>query len=434
MGAGWSEPPPPPPPPPLAAFWAALPASLPTIACIVAGLFISLRALGKLHCWNQARIKSPKTHDPRKRRFRARRRKEFPPPYPNGWFHVCNSADIASGRVHSISALGLDLVAFREKESGRVGVLSAFCPHLGAHLGEGGEVVGNSIRCPFHGWQFNAEGQAVKIPYTRLETVPARCKTTSYEVRELVGTIWVWFDAEGRPPAYELHEFDDVVQQEEGGGLRLVVARSSEFEMHVCEMAENSADPYHFQTLHSPLPIPGLEKIVGCTHVTRQVYPEASAEPASEPAARSAAKRADLPNLLDPPPKHIAQFWEQMVDFRLGGAGSANGGLSVVSWLPSMSVRLKAVAPPSSSRRSPPSRGRRLGQLPRLGRKRTLDRLAAPPRQPSREAAGGSRCRARAPQPLDGARLERQCRAVAAAHARGRDAAALAAGPAAACA
>ena len=39
-----------------------------------------------------------------------------------------------------------------------VGVVHAFCPHMGAHLGMGGVVVGNSLRCPFHGWSFNASG------------------------------------------------------------------------------------------------------------------------------------------------------------------------------------------------------------------------------------------------------------------------------------
>ena len=42
---------------------------------------------------------------------------------------------------------------------GRAGVLHAFCPHLGTHLGHGGTVQGNNIVCPYHSWEFDADGR-----------------------------------------------------------------------------------------------------------------------------------------------------------------------------------------------------------------------------------------------------------------------------------
>ena len=228
-------------------------AALPAIAAV----------LSRLHTARVSRLRTPNFHRPTRRRFRARRRENFPPPYPNGWFHVCNATDVANGRVHAISALGLELVAFREAHSGRVGILDAFCPHLGAHLAEGGIVVGDTVKCPFHGWQFDVRGQATAIPYTRLENVPERCKTTAYEVREHLDMIWLWFDAEGRPPSWELRQHRDIVGEADGvadgegngktmnrsGGspaaYRLVRAKQLSFEMHLSEMAENSADAYH---------------------------------------------------------------------------------------------------------------------------------------------------------------------------------------------
>ena len=51
-------------------------------------------------------------------------------------------------------------------EDGKAYVLDAYCPHLGANLAVGGQVVGNCIECPFHGWRFNGnDGKCVKIPY-----------------------------------------------------------------------------------------------------------------------------------------------------------------------------------------------------------------------------------------------------------------------------
>lgn len=71
------------------------------------------------------------------------------PPFPVGWFLVSYSDELAVGQVKPIKAMGHDLVLFRG-EDGKARVLGAWCPHLGAHLGHGGTVVGNDIVCPFH--------------------------------------------------------------------------------------------------------------------------------------------------------------------------------------------------------------------------------------------------------------------------------------------
>ena len=77
----------------------------------------------------------------------------FPMPIPFGWFFVAYSDELAVGDVKPLHYFGRDLVLFRN-ESGQAGLLDAYCPHLGAHLGYGGEVQGDSIRCPFHAWAF----------------------------------------------------------------------------------------------------------------------------------------------------------------------------------------------------------------------------------------------------------------------------------------
>jgi phenylpropionate dioxygenase-like ring-hydroxylating dioxygenase large terminal subunit len=79
--------------------------------------------------------------------------------------------------------LGQSLVLFRT-EAGEAKVLDAFCPHLGAHLGHGGKVSGDCVRCPFHAWEFNGEGRCTSIPYARkLPEVPeyGNADWTDYE-------------------------------------------------------------------------------------------------------------------------------------------------------------------------------------------------------------------------------------------------------------
>ena len=78
--------------------------------------------------------------------------------------YLCEEADsLPPGGVLSLRYFGRELVLFRT-ESGEPRVLDAFCPHLGAHLGHGGKVQGESIRCPFHGWCFDGRGACTAIP------------------------------------------------------------------------------------------------------------------------------------------------------------------------------------------------------------------------------------------------------------------------------
>ena len=48
--------------------------------------------------------------------------------------------------------------------SGKVHVLDAFCVHFGAHIGVGGSVIGEDVRCPFHSWQFDGNGVCTSVP------------------------------------------------------------------------------------------------------------------------------------------------------------------------------------------------------------------------------------------------------------------------------
>ena len=88
---------------------------------------------------------------------------DFPPPYPNGWLPIIESQELKKGQIIPIHSLGHDLVIYRGI-SGVVYVLDAYCPHLGANLGVGGTVVGDEIKCPFHGWKFNSEGECTYVP------------------------------------------------------------------------------------------------------------------------------------------------------------------------------------------------------------------------------------------------------------------------------
>ncbi|MGI9432237.1 MAG: Rieske 2Fe-2S domain-containing protein [Myxococcota bacterium] len=171
------------------------------------------------------------------------------PGIPNGWFAVAFSRDLGEGEVKRIRYFDEELVLFRTR-SGKAAVLSAYCPHLGAHLAEGGRVTGEGIRCPFHAWEFGVDGQCKKIPYC--DRIPPAARTRAWDICERNHMIFVWHHAEQKPPDWDLPEVPELIDPE------WTEPRHFELEVgvHMQEMAENNCDPVHFQYVHSAMKVP----------------------------------------------------------------------------------------------------------------------------------------------------------------------------------
>ncbi len=188
----------------------------------------------------------------------------FPfPRYPNGWFQVAYSDEVAIGGVKPLKYFGKDLVMFRT-EAGKVEVLDAHCPHLGAHLGYGGKVEGDCIRCPFHSWKFDAEGMCVEVPYAK--KIPDRAKIRTWHVNEVNGLIMVWHHAKGEPPSWGIQKNIEFENPE----WTTYEKRSWRIRTHNQEMAENAVDTAHFHYVHGTVEQP-TSKAEADKHVLRVV-------------------------------------------------------------------------------------------------------------------------------------------------------------------
>lgn len=207
----------------------------------------------------------------RRDHFNALRRASFPGPYPNGWYVLASSHEFVSGRPPlSFSVLGREIIGFRGANNHKIAVLEAHCPHLGAHLGIGSRVVGDCVECPFHQWKFDNEGTCRDIPYLPADTrPPAQARTHAYPVRELVGMVWIWYDAERGEPAWE----PLIPESLKDGSMYFGGTTQLKFDMHISEMFENSADERHFNTLHAPFPLWPLCYFLNLRHVIKLDWP-----------------------------------------------------------------------------------------------------------------------------------------------------------------
>src|SRR5439155_20771525 len=77
------------------------------------------------------------------------------------WQPVCLSADLKD-LPKPVRILGEDLVAFRDGE-GKVGLLFFRCSHRGTSL-EYGRVETRGLRCCYHGWLYDVEGNVLEMP------------------------------------------------------------------------------------------------------------------------------------------------------------------------------------------------------------------------------------------------------------------------------
>ena len=168
------------------------------------------------------------------------------PATPNGWYALCQSEELAVGEVRPLRYFGRELVAFRGNDGG-ARVFAGHCPHLGAHLGHGGRVEGDGIRCPFHGWRFDGAGCLVEVP--GLGKAPPPVRTQRYPVCECNGFVYAWAHAAGAAPSFDVLRY-----REDASAWTPWRVNAYRVRVHVQDMTENILDRSHFWSVHDMQP------------------------------------------------------------------------------------------------------------------------------------------------------------------------------------
>ena len=110
------------------------------------------------------------------------------------------------GALVRLRLLGEDLIAFRDTE-GRVGVVEPRCAHRGTDLFFGrNEECG--LRCVFHGWKYDIDGNCVDMPSEPDGGARLRHQVTitAYPARLRGGVVWVYMgppEFAAEPPDFE---------------------------------------------------------------------------------------------------------------------------------------------------------------------------------------------------------------------------------------
>jgi len=163
--------------------------------------------------------------------------------FARGWFVVAFSDELKPGDIRPLRYFDQEIVLFRT-EAGEAKILNGYCPHMGAHLGYSSKVVGETIQCGFHAWRFNGEGRCVDVPYAK--KIPPKGHTVAWPVQERSGMIFVYHDADGGSPTWEIPELPEVNDDSYTNWDHEMV----EVKTHPHAIVENVADTGHFIPVH----------------------------------------------------------------------------------------------------------------------------------------------------------------------------------------
>lgn len=149
------------------------------------------------------------------------------------WYRVCGSRDLPPGRVLRWDLPGRSFVLFRGREDGQAHALAAHCAHMGTHLGHG-TVVGDSLRCPLHHWEWGGDGACRTAAGIRQRVFP---------VAEQYGSIFLF---NGPVPRYPAPELASAAEEE----IRMLAGEPVRLRCPWPAVASNGFDMQHLENVH----------------------------------------------------------------------------------------------------------------------------------------------------------------------------------------
>jgi 3-ketosteroid 9alpha-monooxygenase subunit A len=110
----------------------------------------------------------------------------------------------------------------------------------------GPQIEGDSIRCPYHGWRYNSDGDVDDIPYHD-GPCPKSASIRSYPVVDNMGCVMAWYDPDDRAPDYEV---PSLPEWNDPRWVRWELDHLGELPVHPQEILDNMADVRHLGPTH----------------------------------------------------------------------------------------------------------------------------------------------------------------------------------------
>ena len=161
------------------------------------------------------------------------------------WLPAAMSSELGTRRrADAADAVGRAADRVSRQQSGRVGVMDHRCPHRCASLFLGRNEEGG-IRCVYHGWKFDADGNCVDMPNTPpKQDYKDKVRAKAYKVAERNGLVWVYMGERDTAPPLPGIEASLLPEDE----LQITFAQR---ECNWLQALEGDIDTSHFGFLHA---------------------------------------------------------------------------------------------------------------------------------------------------------------------------------------
>ena len=157
------------------------------------------------------------------------------------WHPVAALSELDDRYTKRVRIMGEDLVLYKTR-TGELGLIQEFCPHRRASLAYGIPTA-TGIRCPYHGWAFDASGHCIDQPNEPADSsFKDKVATPAYPVQVLAGMVFAYL---GPLPAPLMTRLDGFVT---GPAIRLI--GHAVIPCNWLQIQENSVDPIHSEWLH----------------------------------------------------------------------------------------------------------------------------------------------------------------------------------------
>src|ERR1700735_2101727 len=121
------------------------------------------------------------------------------------WQPVARSADVIDGQAIPLRILGEKFTLYRG-EGGRLHLVDFACAHRGTQLSTG-FVEGDCIRCLYHGWRYDGDGQCVEQPGEDAGFA-AKVRLKTHPVEEYLGLVFAYLGDAAPPPLRRFPELE----------------------------------------------------------------------------------------------------------------------------------------------------------------------------------------------------------------------------------
>jgi 5,5'-dehydrodivanillate O-demethylase len=162
------------------------------------------------------------------------------------WHPIAPVEYLEKEHVLPMRRLGEDLVLYQSRK-GEIGLIQQRCAHRSISLGYGIPSE-EGLRCAYHGWVYNAEGQCVEQPFEEIENENAgfkyKIQIDAYPVEVSCGLVFAYMGPPEKKPL--LPKWDTWANPDLHRSIQL-----TDIPANWLQCMENSMDPVHFEWLHA---------------------------------------------------------------------------------------------------------------------------------------------------------------------------------------